>query len=127
MQITEINASSSINIFTGENWIKVNATCIKDPGETDEEAFEKLTLKVDAFEERWKQKRLKQVNAIAVTQKQDKPVKDAQSAEFNDWKHKVELAPTKEDAEEIIKASGNWAIALQYQTKELVNSKPNKK
>jgi len=127
MKITELNAASSTNIFTGENWLKINCTCTLSPEDNIDECFDKLTQKVDQLEEKWKQKRLKQVNATVITQKQDKPVNDAQSAEFNEWKRKVELAKTKEDAEQIIKSSGNWSIPLQYQTKELVNSKPNKK
>lgn len=41
-------------------------------------------------------------------------------------KTKVSEAPTKEDAMDIINNSGNWKIALQFQTKDIVNSKPNK-
>jgi hypothetical protein len=53
--------------------------------------------------------------------------KDEQDVEFNIWKTNVINAATKEDALEIIKASGNWKVPLEFQTRETVNKKPNKK
>jgi hypothetical protein len=58
MQITEIKAASSTNIHTGETWLKVDCLCLPSPGETPDEAFEKLASKVDELEAKWKQKRL---------------------------------------------------------------------
>ena len=47
--------------------------------------------------------------------------------EISKLKKQVEDAKTKEEAQEIINNSGNWKVALQFQTKEIINSKPNKK
>lgn len=73
MQITEIKAGTSVNVFTGEYWLKVDALCIKDIGETDDEAFDKLTSKVDELEAKWKAKRLAGQQVLPVIQKDGNP------------------------------------------------------
>ena len=78
MQITEIKAGISVNVFTGESWLKVDALCIKDLGETDDEAFDKLTSKVDELEAKWKAKRLAGQQVLPVIQKDGNPQSLAQ-------------------------------------------------
>lgn len=94
-------------------WHKAGAVIVLGEGEDPNKEYEALKATV----EKWQK-------IPPTIQKEKEPQQE--SEEFNIWKINVVKAATKEDAEEIIAASGGWAIPLRYQTKDIVNKKPNK-
>lgn len=126
MQITEIKAGTSVNVFTGESWLKVDALCIKDLGETDDEAFDKLTSKVDELEAKWKAKRLAGQQVLPVIQKED--IKEKIKSFNEGWevvKKKIELVAYKEDAQEVLNCLPEYKD--YYEAKIMILKKPSKK
>jgi hypothetical protein len=117
--IQTVKISQEVNFMGMATWIGLEGTLLPEENEKDglralqKSITEYLQEEEKAYKGKWK--------------KPDNPViEQTLNEEFDSIKESVISAETKEDAMEIINNSGNWKIPLEFQTREIVKSKPSK-
>lgn len=120
IRFTELKAAFSVNQQTGEVWKKIDLTCSIPEDCTPLEAYNKTLEQLAILHS---QPTPNLMPTMQVDKKGDSVPKDLA---FEALKSKVFAAATKEDAQEIIDSAGTYSTPLAFQTKSIINQKPNK-
>lgn len=125
MQIDRIGRDKSYEMlgpYGLKVWDKVSVSGTISEGEDIQQAYQQLDKILEAAHKPV----VEELGAYRGTKTRilEQPADTSQDDEFNLIKQSVIDAPTKDAAMELINNSGNWKIPLEFQTREIVKSKP---